>query len=99
MASKTEKKLELLENDVAVMEEKYKKLAESLRQKRIKAEETRNIAIVEIVRENKLSIDDLKTILANGIRPPEIGQISPVELAGTNEKIKKGKEIEHEENF
>lgn len=110
MISKTEKKLEHLENDVAVMEEKFKQFAEQLRKKKQKTEDTRNLAIVEIVRDSNYSIGELKTILLNGKPPdiPEVGNAAPVEipeeLTGEKEneieKNQKRKETtEHEEIF
>jgi|GEM_PF-3502314 len=66
MSAKTEKKLENLENDVVNMEEKFKEFQEKLRRKKEKTEETRNLAIVEIVRERSVSISQLKAALDNG---------------------------------
>jgi len=79
----TEKKLENLENDVVNMEEKVKELQERLRQKKVKTEETRNLAIVEIVRERNMSISDLKTILNGGgklLDNPKSGAANPVQI-------------------
>jgi len=101
MATKTEKKLELLENDVTTMEEKHKEFAERLRKKKLKAEEIRNLAIVEIVRENNISITELKTILNNSCKFADIN--SPLEIPGEltgankNETIKNGKEENNNE--
>jgi len=92
MSARTEKKLEALENDVKIMEDKQRAMAERLRNKKTKTEETRNLVIVEIVRENNVSINDLKAILKGGGKPPEAIKI-------TADKPKIGKENEHEEIF
>jgi butyrate kinase len=88
MSERTEKKLEALENDLKAIEEKQKQIAERLRAKKTKAEETRNLVIVEIVHENNVSISDLKAILKNGGKPPEPTKTTIIR-----------KENEHEESF
>ena len=65
MFIKTEKKLEDLDNDVVSIEAKMKEYAEKLRQKKEKREETMKSAIVELVRENNLSLNDLKGIIGD----------------------------------
>jgi butyrate kinase len=100
MSSKTEKKLENLENDVEVMEQKFKEFAERIRAKKAKTEETRNLAIVEIVREQNVSISDLKAMLSKGGKqignaPPHVRTTKAVTSAA--EEIKIRKDNEHEE--
>jgi len=102
MSVKTEKRLENLENDVNVMEEKFKEFAERLKAKKVKTEETRNLAIVEIVRENNVSIGDLKALINNGGNPPETPKIekaSPVKIPVQPEKFTNGKENEENEEI
>jgi len=94
MSAKTEKKLENLENDVKVIEEKQKEIAEKLRTKKAKTEETRNLVIVEIVRENNVSINDLKEIIKSGGKSPEPVKTAPVQFS---EKFTQRKEIDNEE--
>ena len=65
MFHKTEKKLENLDNDVVSIEAKMKEYAEKLRLKKEKREETMKSAIVELVRENNLSLTDLKSIIGD----------------------------------
>jgi butyrate kinase len=88
MSARTEKKLEALENDVKIMEEKQKEMAERLKNKKAKTEETRNLAIVEVVRENNVTLGDLKAILKNGGKLPEITKTTIIR-----------KEEEHEEEI
>jgi butyrate kinase len=111
MSARTEKKLEALENDVKIMEDKQRAMAERLRNKKTKTEETRNLVIVEIVRENNVSIGELKTIINNGgklLGNNSVGQDALALVQTTQavtsgiekpEKIKTGKENEHEEIF
>ncbi|MDR2532342.1 MAG: DUF4315 family protein [Oscillospiraceae bacterium] len=100
MSTRTEKKLETLENDVKIMEEKQKQIAERLRNKKAKTEETRNLAIVEIVREQNVSISELRQMLSNGGKqlsnsPSHVRTTKAV--SSTAEEIKIRKDNEHEE--
>lgn len=102
MSAKTEKRLENLEKDVVSMEEKFKEFAEKIKAKKVKTEETRNLAIVEIVRENNVSIGDLKALINNGGNPPEVPEPVPVQLPGKPDKPEKftqGKENEENEEI
>ena len=103
MSAKTEKKLENLENDVEKMEVKYKEFQEKIRKKREKTEKTRNLAIVEIVRENKVPISVLKIILNNGGKPLDnlnSGNTIPVKTTqAVMKETAKNSKIESEEEY
>ena len=102
MSARTEKKLEKIDNDVVSIEQKIKEYTEKLRQKKEKREETRDLAIVEIVRDMNISIGELKTILNNGGKlldsvPPLVQTTEAVTSAA--EKSNYRKEIENEEEI
>ena len=105
MSAKTEKKLENLESDVVSIQEKIKAFNEKLREKKEKTEETRNLAIVEIVRENNFSIGELKAAI-NGVKlldTPKDGQLTPVQttaaVVSAAEKINQRKDSDYEEEL